>query len=342
MKNIRQSFFYKKRYLFFSVFVLFVFLSPNYVFSETKKVVIIRYPIQKMHFKALMEKFKKVMEVRGYIDGQNIEYIDILTSTADKKSIPEVIEAVNKYKDSADLFLTCGWVSLYAREILKKTDKPQVFAPVLESVALKILPSVTSKPETNITGIYLMYPPEKILRITRLIMPNLKKYGYIYDSGIPADLNYKIAFETLNEQKKYGIDIKYIDIASGMENVVKSIKDEKIEAMGYIVGGFIHKEELARANIPVISAFTLDIDEKYIEKNLDENDNIIAGLFNPFIYAGERAGHLAADIFDQKRKINDIIPEKSKQLFFVNLKAAKKFNIFISFRALENIDVVIK
>ncbi len=341
MKNIKR-FFYNKNFLLFFIFFAFILLFPLQVFSQSKKVVIIRYPIETMHFRSLVEKFKKRMTASGYIEGNNIEYIDILTLTAGQQSIPEVIEAVNKYKDSADLFLTCGWVSLYAREILKKTDKPQIFAPVLESVALKLLPSVASMPETNLTGIYLMYQPEKILRITRLIMPNLKKYGYIYDSGIPADLNYKIAFETLNEKEKYGIDIKYIDIASGMENVVQSIKDEKIEAMGYIVGGFIHKEELARANIPVISAFTLDIDEKYIEKNLDENDNIIAGLFNPFTYAGERAGIMAADIFDQKRKINNIIPEKSKQLFFVNLKAAKKFNIFISFRALENIDIVVK
>lgn len=309
--------------------------------SGIKQVVIIRYPISLLHFETVVDNFKKRMSEHGYQKGRDIEFIDILIRSADRDSAPEVRQAVRKYMETADMFITCGWVSLYARDILKDSEVPQLFVPVLRSVALKMLPTVTRRPETNLSGLYLMYPPEKILRIARFILPGLKRYGYIYDSGIPADVVFKKAYEDLPEDRRHGIHIISLDLAEGVDRVIKNIRQLKIQAFGGIVGSFKHRRALAASDIPMISAFTLDVDENTIKKHLADRMTL-AGLYNPFGYCGRQAADMTAAIFDGRKTIRETIPRPSKQIAFINLEAAEHLGIPVHFRALETVDLVVQ
>jgi CheY-like chemotaxis protein len=190
--------------------------------------------------------------------------VDILTRTSDESSVPEIKEAVQRYKNTASLFVTCGWVSLYVRESLKSSDTPQIFLPVLDSVALKLVPSLTMPPNTNITGVYLRYPPEKVTRLAVNLMPRIKNFAYVYDSRIPADVVYKASFEGMKGGHG-GLTLHYIDLAKGMDAAIQELKDRHIEAMCFIVGGFQHLKPLKKAGIPIVSAFTLDMDEQSLK-----------------------------------------------------------------------------
>lgn len=280
------------------------------------------------------------MTLRGYREGKDIEYVDVLTRSDSEDSIPEVLAAVEKYKKSADMFITCGWVSMYARRLLKDTKVPQLFVPVLDSVALEMLPSLTTPPKTNLSGIYLMYPPEKILRLARFIIPNIKNYAYVYDSRIPADVVYRKAYEKLESGQKQGLNLTYIDLAQGVDMALAAMKEQKIDAFGGIIGSFKNREALARANIPVITSFTLDIDEESLKVYAD--NSIVAGLFNPFDYCGALGAEMTADIFEGKNNIGNTIPRPARQLAFINLKAAKHLNLPISFETLESVDIIVK
>lgn len=326
--------------LFLLLILLFVAPPPGARAASPRKVVIIRYRIEPAYFATVVENFKKGMTLRGYIEGKNIEYVDVLTRGSDKGSIPEILRAVNDHKDSADMFITCGWTSMYARNLLKDTGVPQLFVPVLEAVALEMLPSVSEPPATNLSGIYLMYPPEKILRIARFVIPDLKNYAYVYDSRVPADLVFKKAYENLAEKDRYGISLYYLDLAGGVEQVLERLQDLRIDGFGGIIGSFNNRKALARSNIPVITSFTLDIDQESLKDYLD--DNTIAGLFNPFGFCGAEAAEMAADIFDGKITIEKTRPRPAKQIAFINLRAAKKFNHPISFEVLDAVDVIIK
>ncbi|MBU0482677.1 MAG: hypothetical protein KKG47_16410 [Proteobacteria bacterium] len=308
--------------------------------EEPKKVVFIRYRIEPAFFATVLKGFKEKMASRGFIEGRNVNYVDILTRSADQTSLPDVIDGVNRHKDTADMFITCGWVSMKAREMLKESGVPQLFVPVLESVALKMLPSLIEPPQTNLSGIYLMYPPEKILRIARFVIPEIKNYAYVYDSRIPADLIFKSAYQDLPPEKMHGISIHYLDLGEGVERVRQAMAELKIEAYGGIVGSFKNQRELARSGVPVITSLTLDIEQESLPDFLDENT--LAGLFNPFRYCGNQAAEMTADIFDGLNSIENTVPRAARQVAFVNLKAATNLNRPISVEVLETVDVIIK
>ncbi|MFH1216122.1 MAG: hypothetical protein V1706_06450 [Pseudomonadota bacterium] len=315
------------------------FLSET-AWARPKHVIFIRYPIAPAHFTDVITEFKTAMTLRGFIEGQHVEYTDILTKTANQDSIPEVQAAVERYRDEADMFITCGWVSMPVREILKTTTVPQLFVPVLESVALEMLPSLNTPPGTNISGIYLMYPPEKILRIARLIMPESRRYAYVYDSRIPADQVFKKAYDNLSSEERHGFTISFPDLADSVTAVIRQLQEEKIEAYGGIVGSFKNHESLLASGVPVVTALTLDIDRGSIKDYVGYD--IIAGLFNPFGFCGTQAAAMTADIFDEKKTIAQTLPQQARQVSFINLKAARKRNLPISFDALEAVDIIVK
>lgn len=321
--------------------LVFSFLLPPVAFAQPKQVVFIRYRILPNHFTTVLEEFRATMTERGYQDGQNIEYVDVLTRSADHDSVPDVINAIKKYKNSADMFITCGWVSMDARRLLAGSGVPQLFVPVLDSVALEMLPSLKKPPQTNLSGIYLMYPPEKILRLARLIIPSLRDYAYVYDSRIPADLVFKNAYEHLDESGRHGLTLHYLDLAVGVEKVLEDLRGRQIGAYGGIIGYFKNRQVLSQSNIPVITSFTLDIDQKSIQQ-YTENDTTVAGLFNPFQYCGAQAAAMTADIFEHKHTIEDTVPRPAMQLAFINLKNATRLHLPVSFDALEAVDLVIK
>jgi putative ABC transport system substrate-binding protein len=306
-----------------------------------KTVVFIRYPIAVAHFTTVIAGFKATMARRGFVEGEHITYIDILTSSDDASAIPEIMAAVETWQDKADMIITCGWVSMYARPQLLKSKTPQLFVPVLDSVARTMLPSLTDPPQTNLSGIYLMYPPEKILRLTRLLIPRLRHYAYVFDSRIPADLVFKTAYEQLTDLARHGITIHYLDLAEGVEPVLAALQSQNIEAFGGIVGSFRHRRALAASGLPVISAFSLDIEENALAEAVQDG-NMVAGLYNPFRYSGEQAAEITADIFSHNTALEHCPPRPSMQIAFINLRAADRLGIRVPFAALEAVDRVIR
>ncbi len=325
--------------LCYTVLLLCLFASTTY--AASKRVVFIRYPIPTSHFSTVIDGFKTTMAQRGFQEGVDIDYIDILTRSADSTSIPDVVAAVKEWKNKADLIVTCGWVSMYARPILQGSKTAQLFVPVLESVARKMLSSISEPPDTNLSGIYLMYPPEKILRLTRLLLPDLQNYAYVFDSRIPADMVFKSAYDKLPMASRHGITIHFLDLARGVQEVLNDFQDLDIESFGGIVGSFRNRKELAASGLPVITSFTLDIEQEDLANHVQEG-NMVAGLYNPFRYCGEQAAEMTADLFAGKNSLEQSIPRPAMQLAFINLGTAKRLKIQVPFAALESVDYVIK
>lgn len=330
----------KRQCLLIILFLMAAFFCQSAAWAAPKQVVFIRYRIFPSSFATVVEQFKQTMTMRGFVEGRDVEYIDVQTRSADQDSIPDVIAAVQRYKDSADMFITCGWISMNARELLRNSRVPQLFVPVLKSVALTMLPSVQAAPGTNLSGLYLMYPPEKILRIARLVLPEAKRYAYVYDSRIPADLVFKKGYEQLAMADRHGFTLALLDLAAGVEVVVETLRREKADAYGGIVGSFQNKEALSASNIPLITSLPLDIDQNSIKDYL--GDDTLAGLFNPFGFCGSQAAEMTADIFSGKNTIENTVPRPAMQVAFINLKAARKRHLPIPFDALEAVDIIVK
>jgi ABC-type uncharacterized transport system substrate-binding protein len=325
------------------VLLTLLLLFPCFAIGEDdpKQVVFIRYNLKDKPNSAVIKSFKKTMEKRGYTEGENINYIDFVTHTPERESAEEILDITEKYMPTADMFITTSWTSLYVRSRLAKSKVPQLFAPALKATALNMLPSVETEPGTNLSGVYLMFPPEKILRLTRHIFPKLRKYAYVYDSRLPADIIFKAAYGQLNELERYGITVYYLDLASGTDTVLQKMNKMGIEAFGGIVGVLQNLPELSQSKLPIITSLLFDRPRKALEKSI-EKSNIIAGLFNPFDYCGKQTAEMTANIFEAKTTIEKTIPQPAQQLVFVNLKAAKRLNVNVPFSALEAVDIVIK
>lgn len=306
-----------------------------------KQVVFIRYPIGPNHFRGQMQAFRETMARLGFSEGEKIRYIDVLTKSAGEESAPEVVAAVERYKASTDLFVTCGWVSMVARPLLKESGIPQLFVPVLESVALSMLPSLTRAPETNLSGIYLMYPPEKVLRLAKLVIPGLRHYAYVYDSRIPADASYLAAYQRLPPEARYGITLHFLDLSGGAAPVLAQLRQQKVEAFGGIVGATQHRAALLESGLPQITSYTLDIEPGEIAA-FTKGGNTVAGLFNSFPSCGEQAARMAADILSGRTAIAAMPPQPARQLTFVDLRNARRLALKVPFGAVEAVDLVIK
>ncbi|MGB9711524.1 ABC transporter substrate-binding protein [Dissulfurimicrobium hydrothermale] len=331
-----------KRFIFLLAFAATVlFLSQPIIAADEdiKQVVIIRYPIEPMAFQGVVDGFKKAMASQGLREGRDVIYIDILTRWKDERSVPEVLDAVKRYKKKAALFVTCGWVSLYVKQALKGSDTPQIFVPVLDSVALELVPGLSHPSGLNITGVYLMYPPGKVLRLAMALIPGLKRMAYVYDSRIPADLSYKKAFEAVTETG--AVKVIYPDIAKGMNEVTRVIRRSDVQAVCYLVGGMRYVKELNELGVPIVTAYAFDVDETALKKRLAKEKATLAGYFNPFSYCGFRAGLMAARILTGT-KAGEIAPEAARQMLFINLTASKMFLIPIDLQALETADLVIR
>jgi len=332
------------RKVFFGVLSLLacMLITANFSIADTgkKKVVIIRYRLPPDDYSDVVKHFKKEMTSKGYEEGKNIEYVDFLTSTGDQTSTPEVEACVEQHKDSADGFVTCGWVGAVVRNKLKNTKIPQVFTFVFQPVGEIMAGGKLDKPSgSNVTGVYLMYPPDKIIRLVKMILPAAKKYGVVGDSRVPADRFFKKWYEETTTEQRQGVEFIYFDLADGVEKVASAIKQSGVETFG---GGVaIRRPEFAtlfKLGIPVIGP-KLDLMEPEKIKATDD----LVGHYNPFDMCGIQAARIMSDVLGGKKKIEEIVPQPvEKQIVYVNLDAAKRLGIKIPLDLLKSANIVIK
>lgn len=325
---------------------IFFTISSSYTcFASTdddpKHVVFVRYNLKVKKSSAVIDGFKNTMTRKGYIEGKNIIYSDFVTHLPEHKSADTILDYVDKHLASADLFVTSSWTSIYARSKLARTKTPQLFAPALRSTVLSMLSFSDAEPETNLSGVYLEFPPEKILQLAKRVLPKIRKYAFVYDSRIPADIAFKAAFGQLNKNERHGLTIYFLDLASGKDTVLQKMKKMDVEAFGGGVGVLQNLKDLSRIQLPIITALLIDRDTNSLI-NLIKNSSIVAGLFSPFDQCGIQAAEMAVDIFEKNVPIGNMTPQPAQQLTVVNLVTAKKLNQSVPFSALETADLVIK
>jgi putative ABC transport system substrate-binding protein len=293
--------------------------------ADKKKVSFLRYQLPPMNFSDVIDGYKKVMKQNGYVEGENIEYIDLLTSTGDKASVPEAEAFTQEQKNNVDMFVSCGWVSMYARKILQDTSTPQLFIPVLKKVAYKLVPTLEAGSGSNISGIYLIYPPEKILKLLKLTLPGAKKYGVCWNSKVPADVIFKESFDELKDNM--GIQIVYFDLAEGVDPVIAQLKQSGVDAFGGCVG--FRKPQfdaLFHLDIPIVSA---KLDHENAEATKKTNE--IIGFWNSFGAGGEQAAEMTLAIWEGKTTIENTVPQAiKKQVIYVNKVGTDRMGIKIS------------
>jgi putative ABC transport system substrate-binding protein len=318
-----------------------IFCTPVPAAEHVKKIVFIRANLKPEPGSIMVDAFKSTLRKRGYAEGENIEYFDILIQKPGSEALQEVQQATDLHRDSADLLVSAGWVTLPVRKNLAESTTPMLFAPVLKEEALRILPSLTDPPGINLTGVYLAYPPEKILRLAQQVLPGIRNYAYVFDSRISTDLVIKEAFEGLREAERLGMSVHFLDLSAGVAQVVQQLNDLRIQAFGGIIGAYKNREPLAASGVPMITALLMDIDENGVADRV-RGGNILAGLFNSLSYCGTQAGEIAADYLDGVHPLAATVPRPARQVTFVNMATAGRLRVAVPFAVLEAVDIVVK
>lgn len=339
-KNMIEQIAFRTFLLALIILALSCLCLPAQTRADCKKIVFIRTNFKPDPDSAMIKQFKATLRRRGYHEGTNIKYADIHNKPG-RESVQKMLKATDPHLDCPDLYVTAGWISLPVRTRLSESDTPQLFAPVLREEALNMLPSLTEPPGTNLSGVYLHYPPEKILRLARLLLPQIQNYAYVFDSNISTDLFMKESFEKLRESDRHSMTVHRLDLAGGAEQVLRQMQTLRIEAFGGIIGAYKNREALAASGLPMITALIMDVDENEMADRIRES-NILAGMFDPQDYCGEQAGEMAADLLDGKNSIDATIPRPGRQIAFVNMRTSERLRIPIPFAVLEAVDIVIK
>lgn len=147
--------------------------------SEEKKprVSVAQY-VEHTSLNEIRDSFKKEMEALGYKDGENI-ILDFKDAGGDPTTANSIISTFAGNKSDVIVAIatpTATAAANYAKDI------PLIFSAVSDPVDANLLTD-PNKPDKNITGTSDEVQIDQIIGLAKKIDPNMKKLGFLYNSG---------------------------------------------------------------------------------------------------------------------------------------------------------------
>lgn len=199
------------------------------------------------------EGFIKALADNGYIDGENLE-IDFQNAQGDLATTQTIAKQfASKKKDLIFAISTPSAQGVYnaTKEI------PILISAVTDPVAAGIAESLEN-PNTNVSGTSDYIPVSKQLDLVKLLVPDAKKIGVIYNTS---EVNSEVQINQLKENaKKYNYEIITVGVTSTNDvNLAISSLVDKIDVL------YAPTDQLVVTSMPII-----------VQKTLEKNIPIIA------------------------------------------------------------------
>lgn len=183
---------------------------------------------------------------------------------------------------------------------------PIVGTAIADYETAKLMKSESS-PDGNVTGTHDRAPLDQQLALIRKIQPHIKTLGIIYNSS---EINSVVQAERLKEAcAPFGIQVMELTVTS-----VNDIQQTAEQFIGKADAVFIPTDNVIASSIPTLIAVT---NKGKIPVYGAEVGHVKSGAFASesisFYEIGHRAGEMAADILEGKKKIQDIPVEGPKE-----------------------------
>lgn len=265
-----------------------------------------------------LEGFKAGMAELGYVENKNIEYIH----NGDIGINNSIIDAEIKklLVQDIDLFVTFGeGVALRAKELLKETNMPVIFAAEAWPVEDGLVKSL-KHPGGNMTGIRPADSLPKTMEWLVKITPNAKKVCLPYNPDDKISTSEIPVLEKAAAQ--LGIELVHYKTSS-VEVAVAAIGDlsKDIDAI-YLMpsptlnpGGKELSQAAIKRRIPIGSSLLLD-------------ESILITMTSNYFDAGKKMARLAQQVFEGTKPA-DLPVETPDVLLIFNVKTAKTIGINI-------------
>ena len=189
----------KSRLLIFILLSLISFSCRK----ETFKIGITQW-ISNPQYEKNIEGFKKTLETKGFLEGENIKYI-MRNPEADKDKQKQIINEFIKMDVNLIYSLTTTGTAIVKSMVI---DKPIVFSIVTYPVKAKIIASL-EKSKNNLVGSRNYIPPSRQYYVLESIHPNIRTLAFVHRKG---EINSKIQFKEFQKILKKR-NIKVLDIA---------------------------------------------------------------------------------------------------------------------------------
>lgn len=177
-----------------AIFIMVISVLIIFALTGCEKSKVVKIGIVNINYglEPVIAGFKSGMKKYGYIEGENIIYIDKSSIQFDQMDAV-LKELVNRKVDL--LFVVTTPVAKKAKEIVKGTSIPVVFAPVLYPVRSGLIESLIH-PGGNLTGIQAGGSTEKALELHKTAVPGSKRIFVPWKQGD------EVAEQSLTELKE--------------------------------------------------------------------------------------------------------------------------------------------
>lgn len=173
----------RKSILFISVLVLVVgVMSGNPLFAEEKAA--------KKHYRigvatlmshpaldSVISSMKEELKARGYVEGQNIEYV-LRNANGQVNLTPAIAQELSNMSLDAVVAITTPM----AQAAVKLSRVPVVFSAVTDPVGAKIVKDI-NRGQKGVTGVSDAWPYEAQISLIKEILPKAKVIGVLYNPG---------------------------------------------------------------------------------------------------------------------------------------------------------------
>lgn len=269
------------------------------------------------------EGFKTSMTDLGYVEGENVTYIYNDSVTGGDQAAFDA-EAERLVEQKVDLIFAIGTMpTKAAKAAVEGTDIPVVFDPVINPVEEGVVQSIAN-PGGNVTGIQVVNRAEKGLEWALKIMPNTK---YVYIPYNPDDQFIvsimKALFDGVPQQGVELLPASAVTTPEQMAAAVETLPDDTIIFIGLLSANLeagLDKlvEQADKYNVPIFST------------GRGGSSTFPVSDYTTTFAGQAEQGALMVDRIFKGAKPADTPVETAEYYLFINLKAAKSYNVEVS------------
>jgi len=262
------------------------------------------------------EGFIRALKDNGFEDGNNIE-IDFQSAQGDIPTSQTI--AQNFVSQNKDIIFAISTPS--AQSAFNSTNEiPILITAVTDPVEAGIVKSI-EKTQTNVTGTSDITPVNKQFELIKMLVPNAKKVGVIYNTS---EINSKIQVDMAKkEAKKIGFDIEEVgvssvnEVAQAMDKLIQSVDVVYTPADNIVASSMsLISNKCNEKNIPIIGA-----EESHVKLGALATEGI------DYNQLGYETGLMAVKVLNGKKPQDMSIEHIKNTTLVINEEVAKKINI---------------
>lgn len=274
-----------------------------------------------------------VLAENGYKDGDNIK-IDFQNAQG---SVSTAVTIAKQFV-SLNPAVIVGIATPSAQALVNATKSiPVVFSAVTDPVSANLVPSFGKNPG-NVVGISDMTPVKTQIQLLKLIIPDVKTLGVIYNSG---EAN-SVTIRQFAKEACDALGLKLIDITGSTTVEMLASLNAQIKDVDAI---YIGTDNTAASSIESISKVALREKVAIVAADIDiaRSGGLIGFGFN-YYQVGRATGELVLQILQgaSPSELETKILGQDSLILFANKDVAKELGITIPQSVLDKVDLLVE